>query len=223
MRCGAERARATARSLAPSLPRGVSRPGAALAGVLAGVAMAVATATRVAPRPDASPPAPTTGAALPTDVARTVQPLAAPRAEPPATPRAPAVAPPPPASGGAGALLDDAADARTRGDLRTALALLRDAVDRDPGARTHAALGRLYLELGAAGPAADHLRSAVEGDPVDADAWIALADALALKPDPMAAAAALDEARSAEPGIRITRDRNGRLARQPASRTEPPQ
>jgi Tfp pilus assembly protein PilF len=110
-----------------------------------------------------------------------------------------------------------AADAaRRRGDLRAALALLEDAVARAPGVETHAALGALYLELGAAGMAEKSLRVAAEGDPANADRWIALANALAAKPDPMAAAGALARAREAEPALHVGRDAAGRLVRDPA-------
>jgi len=117
----------------------------------------------------------------------------------------------------AAALLADAAAARRQGDLRTTLALLRAAAERVPSVETHAALGGLYLELGAVGRAETNLRAALEGDPGNADRWIALANALALKPDPMAAADALERARAAEPGVRITRGDDGWLAREPAS------
>lgn len=114
-------------------------------------------------------------------------------------------------------LVIDAVDARRRGDLRAALALLRTAVERAPAVETHAALGALYLELGVTSPAETHLRTAVEGDPRSADRWIALANALAMKPDPGAAAEALDRARAAESGLRITRNADGWLVREPPS------
>ena len=131
---------------------------------------------------------------------------------------------PPPALGAlsdagarsAAVLLADASEARRQGDLRATLALLQAAVERAPTIETHAALGTLYLELGAARRAESNLRAAAEGDPGNADRWVALANALALKPDPFAAAAALERAQGAEPGVRIARDAGGRLARQPA-------
>lgn len=110
-----------------------------------------------------------------------------------------------------------AVDARRRGDLRAALALLQTAVERAPTVETHGALGAFYLELGVTGAAEANLRTAVEGDPRNADRWIALANALALKPDPGAAAAALENARAAEPGVRVTRNADGWLVREPAS------
>lgn len=119
-------------------------------------------------------------------------------------------------SADAAALLADAREARRRGDLRTQLALLEAAVELAPGVETHAALGTLYLELGAARRAEKQLRAAAEGDPGNADLWIALANALALEPDPFAAADALARARAAEPGARITRDASGRLVREPS-------
>jgi hypothetical protein len=115
----------------------------------------------------------------------------------------------------AAALLADAAAARREGDLRTTLSLLQLAFERAPSVATHAALGAFYLELGASRAAEKHLRAATEGDPATADRWIALANALTLKPDPLAAAAALDRARSAEPGLRVTRDPGGWLVREP--------
>jgi tetratricopeptide (TPR) repeat protein len=114
----------------------------------------------------------------------------------------------------AAALLTDAAAARARGDLDATLELLQAAVERAPVTETHAALGALFLELGAAGAADTHLRAAAEGDPRTADRWIALANALALKPDPLAAATALGRARAAEPGLRVTRDGRGWLTRE---------
>jgi Flp pilus assembly protein TadD len=117
----------------------------------------------------------------------------------------------------AAALIAQAADARSRGDLRATLALLQAAVARGPTVETHAALGGLYLELGATSPAESNLRSAVEGDPRNPDRWIALANALALKPDPMGAAGALDRARAAMPGVQITRNADGWLVRAPSS------
>jgi len=119
-------------------------------------------------------------------------------------------------NGGAAALLAAAAAARHQGDLRATLSLLETAVARAPTVETHGALGALYLELGAAGAAEAQLRVAAEGDPGSADRWIALANALALKPDPLAAADALERARSAEPGLHVTRDPAGRLMRQPS-------
>jgi Tfp pilus assembly protein PilF len=125
--------------------------------------------------------------------------------------------PDPSARAAAAALLTQATDARSRGDLRTALGLLQAAVARAASVEAHAALGGLYLELGVAGPAESHLRTAVEGDPRNADRWIALANALALKPDPMAAADALERARAAMPGIQITRNADGWLVRASSS------
>ena len=119
-------------------------------------------------------------------------------------------------NGGADALLAAAAAARHQGDLRATVSLLETAVARAPTVETHGALGALYLELGAAGAAEAQLRVAAEGDPGSADRWIALANALALKPDPLAAADALERARSAEPGLHVTRDPAGRLMRQPS-------
>ncbi|MCW5890924.1 MAG: hypothetical protein KIT14_10260 [bacterium] len=115
----------------------------------------------------------------------------------------------------AAALLADAAEARRQGDLRTTLALLQAAVAGTPSVETHAALGGLYFELGAAGPAVRNLRAAADGDPADADRWIALANALVLAPDPFAAAEALDHARRAEPGLRVRRDGGGWIVREP--------
>jgi Tfp pilus assembly protein PilF len=113
------------------------------------------------------------------------------------------------------ALLASARDARRAGDLRGALALLRTAVERVPAVETHGALGAFYLALGVTGAAESNLRTAVEGDPENADRWIALANALRLKPDPLAAAAALERARVAEPGLRVTRGSDGWLVREP--------
>jgi len=109
--------------------------------------------------------------------------------------------------------------AENMGDLRATVSLLETAVARAPTVETHWALGALYLELGAAGAAEAQLRVAAEGDPGSADRWIALANALALKPDPLAAADALERARSAEPGLHVTRDPAGRLMRQPSPPT----
>src|SRR5690606_21757873 len=137
-------------------------------------------------------------------VTATPAPAAAPKTPRPATaqrrPAAPTefhaatVAPAPDAAATAAALLADAAHARQQGDLRTTLALLRAAVEQAPSVETWAALGGLYYELGAARAAEPNLRAAAEGDPDDPDRWIALANALALKPDPMAAAGALEQA-----------------------------
>lgn len=158
----------------------------------------------VAAMPDHGPPplAPDAGAARENTVAA---------ADPPPAERndAAQVAP----RAGTAALLAEAGAARRRGDLRSTLALLRRAVAGEPGGETHAALGGLYLELGAAGAAEPNLRAAAEADPGNADRWIALANALALKPDPMAAAGALDRARAADPGLRVTRDAGGLLVR----------
>ena len=119
----------------------------------------------------------------------------------------------------ASAMLVAADAARRRGDLRTTLALLEDAAARAPGVDTHAALGALYLDLGAVARAERNLRAAAENDPANADRWIALANALAAKPDPMAAAGALARARAVEPGLRIGRDSAGRLVRAAAPPT----
>ena len=116
----------------------------------------------------------------------------------------------------AASLLASAVDARGRGDLRTTLRLLQTAVERAPTVETHAALGGLYLELAVAGAATTHLRAAAEADPQTADRWIALANALALKPDPVAAAEALERAQAAEPGLRVARGTGGWLVREPS-------
>jgi tetratricopeptide (TPR) repeat protein len=135
-------------------------------------------------------------------------------ASPSAPPALPDVPPPPrDASPAAAALIADAAAARQQGDLRTTVELLRAAVEASPSVETHAALGGLYLELGAARAAEPHLRAAAEGDPMNADRWIALANALALKPDPMAAAGALEQARAVEPALDVTRDAIGLVVR----------
>lgn len=139
-------------------------------------------------------------------------PRVAPPANAPAAHRDPAPLPRD-ASDAAMALIADADAARRQGDLRTALALLRAAVDAAPSVATHAALGGLYLELGGARVAEPHLRAAAEGDPTNADRWVALANALALKPDPMAAAGALEQARAADPALDVTRDAGGFVVR----------
>jgi tetratricopeptide (TPR) repeat protein len=115
----------------------------------------------------------------------------------------------------AAALLAGAVEARERGDLRTTLALLQGAVERAPSVETHAELGALYLELGVPSAADSHLRAAAEAVPESADRWIALANALALKPDPIAAAEALDRAHAAEPDLRVARGTGGWLVREP--------
>jgi Tfp pilus assembly protein PilF len=115
------------------------------------------------------------------------------------------------------ALIGAAAQARGAGDLRAAVEDLQAAVERAPSVETHAALGALYLEMGVTASADLHLRAAAEGDPGNADRWIALANAYYLKPDPGAAAEALEQARTAEPGLRVTRDANGWLVRKPAT------
>src|SRR5688572_3810894 len=115
-----------------------------------------------------------------------------------ATPTASASSAPPVASSEAArSLLAAAAAARRGGDLRATLSLLEAAVELAPSVETHAALGGFHLQLGAARAAERHLRAAATGDPGRADRWIALARALALKPDPMAAAGALARARPA--------------------------
>jgi tetratricopeptide (TPR) repeat protein len=171
---------------------------------------------RWCPAADPSPshvPAPTPAAVVATPAAASVAPRLV-----PGTPPAPLAAIPDPAlRAQAATLAIRAADARAQGDLRAVLDLLQAAVERAPAVETHAALGAFYLELGAAAAAEPHLQTAVEGDPGNADRWIALANALALKPDPMAAAAALERARGAEPGLRVTRDADGRLVRTPTS------
>jgi len=107
----------------------------------------------------------------------------------------------------------EAAAARAQGDLRTTVNLLQAAVDRAPAVETHAALGGLYLEMGVTSAADVHLRAAAMGDAGNADRWIALANALARKPDPGAAAEALERARATDPSLRIVRDARGWLAR----------
>lgn len=156
--------------------------------------------------PASTPPRPTPGGAVVSRAPATAQ-------RPPGSLE---VFPDPAARTAAASFLADAVAARRRGDLRATLALLRAAVERAPAVETRAALGALYLELGVTGAAEANLRAAVEGDPGNADRWIALANTLALKPDPMAAADALEHARTAEPGLRVTRDAGGRLARAPA-------
>lgn len=175
-------------------------------------------------RPTAGPPtvsgpsashAPAAPASAPEPAAAVVPPapVTAPRRAPGPLAALPNVA----ARTAAAALLAGAVDARAQGDLRATLELLRTAVERAPAVETHAALGALYLELGAAGAAETHLRAAAEGDPRTAERWIALANALALRPDPIAAADALEHARAAEPGLRVTRDAGGWLAREPTA------
>jgi tetratricopeptide (TPR) repeat protein len=189
---------------------------ALIAGVLAGGARWTALRPGAGPPPSSRPAA----ARQPAAAAQTPVDAAAAR---PATPASPAPRPPEPISTrpdvaaptAAAALLVDAAAARQQGDLRTTLALLQAAVARAPTVETHAALGALYLELGVSRAAETQLRAAVEGDPGNADRWIALANALALQPDPIAAADALAQARAAEPGLRVTRGASGLLAREP--------
>lgn len=161
-------------------------------------------------------------------------PSASKRAVAPSPPPAAAVVPTAPATGSlrrpgpltalpdveakttAASLLASAAAARQQGDLRATLSLLQAAVERASAVETHAALGAFYLELGVARAAETNLRAAVEGDPGNADRWLALANALALKPDPIAAADALEHASAAEPGLRVIRGPGGWLAREPA-------
>jgi tetratricopeptide (TPR) repeat protein len=129
----------------------------------------------------------------------------------------PVTSPPPPgplaARTEAASLLANAAAARRQGDVRATLSLLRAAVERAPSVETHAARGALLLDLAIPDAAATDLRAAADGDPDNAERWIALANALALKPDPMAAAAALERARAAEPGLRVRHDAGGWLVR----------
>jgi len=124
-----------------------------------------------------------------------------------------ATIPDPKAREAAETLLAEAAAARSRGDLRTTVDLLQAAVDRVPSVETHAALGGLYLEMGVTSAADVHLRAAAMGDADNADRWIALANALARKPDPGAAAEALERAHATEPSLHIGRDARGWLAR----------
>ncbi|HEY8517229.1 MAG TPA: hypothetical protein VIS07_17100 [Candidatus Binatia bacterium] len=219
-----------------------SRPWLSLAVLVALLVAALATvrsperarvATQVAPASSASSPDAdaSAGRARGTDSATATAAAAAPQSSEPAAPSAPAAstlgattAPPPrldelddvAARDAARALLEDAREARRRGDLRRQLALLQEAVELAPSVETHAALGTLYLELGASRRAEANLRAAAEGDPANADLWIALANALALRPDPFGAAEMLERARAAEPGITITRDAGGRLQRDPS-------
>jgi Tfp pilus assembly protein PilF len=160
-----------------------------------------------------APPRPVQRAA----VERTVDPRpdVAPEPEPPAAqpaPAAPVVTPE--ARREAAALLASAAEARAGGDLRAAVGQLQAAVERAPSVETHAALGALYLEMGVTSAADTQLRAAAEGDPGNADRWIALANAYYLKPDPGAAADALSRAREVEPGLRVTRNADGWLVRE---------
>jgi hypothetical protein len=76
----------------------------------------------------------------------------------------------------------------------------------------------LALISSSAPRAAPHLRAAVEGDPGNADRWMAR-QRVALKPDPLAAADALDHARAAESSLRVARDSAGWLARESAPAT----
>lgn len=158
-------------------------------------------------RADAPPPVRTT--APPPAVASARAPVA-PRADPPA-PTPPVVTAD--ARTEAAALIASAAQARAGGDLRAAVGQLQAAVERAPSVETHAALGALYLEMGVTSAADVQLRAAAEGDPANADRWIALANAYYLKTDPGAAAEALDRARAAEPGLRVTRNADGWLVR----------
>lgn len=133
-------------------------------------------------------------------------------------PSPPVVSPPTPAARAeATALIAAAVQARGAGDLRAAVEDLQAAVERAPSVETHGALGALYLEMGVTASADVHLRAAAEGDPTNADRWIALANAYYLKPDPGAAAEALAQARAAAPGLRVSRDANGWLVREPAT------
>jgi Flp pilus assembly protein TadD len=133
-------------------------------------------------------------------------------ADPTPAPAAPPVVTPE-ARREASALIASAAQARAGGDLRAAVGQLQTAVERAPSVETHAALGALYLEMGVTSAADVQLRAAAEGDPNNADRWIALANAYYMKPDPGAAAEALERARAVEPGLRVTRNADGWLVR----------
>lgn len=171
---------------------------------------------QIAPRPSPGPRAASTRAAAREPAAAAPASLAAAAVTPSRPPPPLGTLPDAGARAAATALLADSAAARRRGDLRATLALLQAAVERTPAVETHAALGALYLELAVPRAAETNLRAAAEGDPGNADRWIALANALALKPDPLAAAGALEHARAAEPGLRVTRDPGGWLVREPA-------
>lgn len=130
------------------------------------------------------------------------------------TPVAPSAPPSAAARAAAAALIDQATTARRHGDLRGTLALLQTAVERAPDATTYAAIGGFYLDLGVTRAAETNLRAALADDATNADHWIALANVLALKPDPIAAADALAQARAVEPNLHVTRDGGGRLWRE---------
>jgi len=206
------------------IPRDIRRSliAAAAVGVLAMVlvASALTSGRSTAPRPAAgmtaissyAVPNGTPGAAPVPGTSTAPGPTASPVTSPP-PPGPLAALPDAAARTEAASLLANAAAARRQGDVRATLSLLRAAVERAPSVETHAARGALLLDLAIPDAAATDLRAAADGDPDNAERWIALANALALKPDPMAAAAALERARAAEPGLRVRHDAGGWLVR----------
>lgn len=182
--------------------------------VLLAAALLVVVVGWVGLRPIGQAPLPGSSTSLAVAAAPHQEKRASQGSAPTAPPSVGVLAPLPDAHVEAGKLLRSAAEARARGDLRATLELLSSAVERAPTVETHAALGGFYLAVGAAAAAETHLRAAAEADPRNADLWIALANALALKPDPMAAAAALERARAAEPDLRVARDGGGWLSRE---------
>lgn len=173
---------------------------------------AITTWWRGGPPVAPAPVARNAPASAPAATAPTQAPATAPAAAAPVPPSSPPVVTPA-ARREAAALIASAAAARAGGDLRAAVGQLQAAVERAPSVETHAALGALYLEMGVTSAADTQLRAAAEGDPTNADRWIALANAYYLKPDPGAAAEALDRARAVEPGLQVSRNADGWLVR----------
>jgi tetratricopeptide (TPR) repeat protein len=111
------------------------------------------------------------------------------------------------------ALLEDGAAALANGDMKKGFAAYRRAVDYDPNAETHGALGALYLKSAVVSEAEFHLRRAAEIEPYNADRWLALANAYFLKSDLGAAWKAIDRAKEVEPGLLTARDANNFVVR----------
>lgn len=124
-----------------------------------------------------------------------------------------ATAPPIDATELADALLAQGHTALADGDMEAGLQAFRRAVEFDPSASTHAALGRLYLRAAATNDAVFHLRRSAELDPQNPDRWIDLANAYFLKQELGEGWRAVDTAKAVEPGIEIERDENNFLVR----------
>ncbi len=106
-------------------------------------------------------------------------------------------------------VLEEGKKAMAAGDLTLAFEHLFRATELHGSLEAHATLGDLLVRSRQAWRADEHLRKAAEIDPQNPDRWIALANAYAIKPDPIAASRAIKRAKELEPEIVVERDDGG--------------